>query len=101
MERTESLPKWDLSTIYNSFDSPEYKRDLARLSEKIAAFLHLLEEPLPIGPGLAAALLGLIESYEEAGDLGENLAAYAEAVYTADTRDGRALAEINAIDEAA
>ncbi|MFP3040863.1 M3 family oligoendopeptidase [Treponema primitia] len=94
-------PKWDLSSIYVSFDSPEYQRDLKLLTEKIAAFLQLLETPLPTGAGIAATLLTLIRAYEEAGDLNENLSAYAEAIYTADTRDSRALTEINAIEAAA
>ncbi|WP_010256044.1 M3 family oligoendopeptidase [Treponema primitia] len=96
-----ALPKWDLSSIYVSFDSPEYRRDLKLLTEKITAFLKLLEAPLPADSGLAAALLALIRAYEEAGDLNENLSAYAEAIYTADTRDSRALTEINAIEAAA
>jgi pepF/M3 family oligoendopeptidase len=99
--QTEAAPKWDLSSIYFSFDSPEYRRDLALLGEKTAAFLGLLETPLSPGSELAAALLRLIRVYEEAGDLQENLSAYAEAIYTADTRDSRALAEINAIEAAA
>ncbi|AEF86649.1 oligoendopeptidase, PepF/M3 family [Treponema primitia ZAS-2] len=98
--QTEALPKWDLTTIYPSFDSPEYRRDLELLKGKIAAFLQLLGTPLPES-GIAAALLALIGVYEEAGNLNENLSAYAEAIYTADTRDSRALAEINAIDAAA
>jgi pepF/M3 family oligoendopeptidase len=87
--------------VYPSFDSPEYRRDLALLAEKTAAFLRLLETPLPSGPALAPALLRLLELYGEAGDLRENLSAYAEAVYTTDTRDSRALAEINAVEAAA
>jgi pepF/M3 family oligoendopeptidase len=90
-----------LSSIYISFDSPEYRRDLGLLAEKTAAFLGLLETPLPSGPALAPALIRLLGVYGEAGDLKENLSAYAEAIYTADTRDSRALAEINAIDAAA
>jgi pepF/M3 family oligoendopeptidase len=94
-------PRWDLSSVYPSFDSPEYRRDIALLGEKTAAFLRLLETPLPSGPALAPELIRLLELYGEAGDLRENLAAYAEAVYTTDTRDNRALAEINAIEAAA
>jgi pepF/M3 family oligoendopeptidase len=97
----EAAPKWDLSSIYSSFDSPEYRRDLKLLGEKTAAFLGLLETPLPSGPALVPALIDLLGVYGEAGDLRENLSAYAEAIYTADTRDSRALAEINAIDAAA
>ncbi|MDR1596249.1 MAG: M3 family oligoendopeptidase [Treponema sp.] len=104
--KAEDLPKWDLTSIYPSFDSPEYRRDLKLLTEKIAVFLKLLEEPLPASSGspargISAALRTLIRAYEEAGDLGENLSAYAEAIYTADTRDSRALTEINAIEAAA
>jgi hypothetical protein len=36
----DSLPKWDLSSIYLSFDAPEYRRDLEQLPKKIAAFLY-------------------------------------------------------------
>ena len=98
---TESAPEWDLSSIYPSFDSPDYRRDLGLLGEKTAAFLGLLETPLPSGSALAPALIRLIGVYGEAGDLRENLSAYAEAIYTADTRDSRALAEINVIEAAA
>ncbi|MDR2247617.1 MAG: peptidase M3, partial [Treponema sp.] len=84
-----------MSSIYTSFDSPEYRRDLALLGEKTAAFLGLLETPLPSGSALPPALIDLIGVCGEAGDLRENLSAYAEAIYTADTRDSRALAEIN------
>ena len=66
-----SLPKWDLSSLYLSFDSPEYRRDLKQLPEKIAAFLHLLETHLPADSGLAAALLALIRAYEEWGISGK------------------------------
>jgi pepF/M3 family oligoendopeptidase len=101
--QTDSAPEWDLSSIYSSFDSPEYRRDLTLLAEKTAAFQELLELPLPLpsGPALAPALIRLLRVYEEAGNLQENLSAYTEAIYTADTRDSQALAGINAIDAAA
>jgi pepF/M3 family oligoendopeptidase len=108
MERTptETAPKWDLSSIYPSFDSLEYRQDMEAFAEKTVAFLGLLETVdlqsiPPSDPTLAATLIRLIRANEEAGDLGENLSAYAEAVYTVDTRDSRALAEINAIAAAA
>lgn len=46
----------------------------------------------------AETLLALITAWEEAGGYAENLSAYAEAVYTTDTRDERARAEINRIE---
>jgi pepF/M3 family oligoendopeptidase len=99
-ENRIGAPRWNLDSVYPSFDSPEYKKDLALLKEKISAFLALLEKALPSGgEELAPAIKALIGAWEEAGDIAENLSAYAEAVYTTDTRSGRALAEINAIDE--
>ncbi|MDR1046642.1 MAG: peptidase M3, partial [Treponema sp.] len=100
------LPRWNLASIYPSFDSPEYKRDKDRLAGRLRALLELLGRPLAEQtphPGepqadAAGALLSLIRAYEEAGDLAENLKAYAEAVYTTDTRDPRALAEINTLE---
>jgi pepF/M3 family oligoendopeptidase len=88
-----------LASIYASFEAPEYRRDAALLAEKIQALLGLLERPLPAGP-LEAAILGLIEARDEASRLAGDMHAYAEAVYTADTRDARALAELNALEEA-
>jgi pepF/M3 family oligoendopeptidase len=71
------------------------------LGERITAFLTLLGTPLPADPvQLVPALKTLIAAWEETGNISENLSAYAEAVYTTDTRSGRALAEINAIDAA-
>jgi pepF/M3 family oligoendopeptidase len=46
----------------------------------------------------AETLLALLKAWEEAGEYAENLSAYAEAVYTADTRNERAQAEINRIE---
>jgi pepF/M3 family oligoendopeptidase len=93
----ETVPRWNLETLYPSFDAPEYKRDQELLGERIRALLALLEEPLK-GDLSAEQVLALIRAYDEAGDLAENLKAYAEAVYTTDTRDGRALGEINALE---
>jgi pepF/M3 family oligoendopeptidase len=70
------------------------------LQEKLRLLLERLESPLPAGVS-APELLSLIRSCDEAGDIAENLKAYAEALYTTDTRNSRALAEINALEEAA
>ncbi|MDR1950493.1 MAG: M3 family oligoendopeptidase [Spirochaetaceae bacterium] len=95
------LPRWDLSSVYPSFDSPEYREDKRLLGERIGALLEILADPIPTPPTEAAPrVLSLIRAWEAAGDTAENLAAYAEAVYSTDTRDGRALGEINAIEAA-
>jgi pepF/M3 family oligoendopeptidase len=99
-DTTGSLPQWSLTAIYPSFDSPQYRGDVAGLKEKLRLLLDRLALPLPAGL-TAPELLSLIRIYDEAGDVAENLKAYAEALYTADTRNGRALAEINALEAAA
>jgi pepF/M3 family oligoendopeptidase len=90
-------PRWKLTTIYPSFDAPEYKRDMNLLRERLDTLLNLLEKPLP---GDVPGILAVIRMFEDAGNNAENLGAYAEAIYTTDTRDGRALAELNAIEAA-
>lgn len=90
----ERAPRWKLTAIYPSFDAPEYKRDMNLLREQIDALLKHLEIPLP---GDAPGLLKVIRDFEDAGNTAENLDAYAQALYTTDTRDSRALGEINAI----
>jgi pepF/M3 family oligoendopeptidase len=93
-----NLPRWDLTPVYPSFDSDEYKNDCALLTERIAALQELLEGGFDKGV-TGGALLALLGAWDAACDYAENLASYAEAVYTADTRNERALAEINAIEE--
>jgi pepF/M3 family oligoendopeptidase len=98
-EKNETLPQWNLTAIYPSFDSLQYRGDVALLKEKLSLLLDRLERPL--SPEISAPeVLALIRSYDEAGDVAENLTAYAEALYTADTRNGQALAEINALEQA-
>ncbi|MDR2793779.1 MAG: M3 family oligoendopeptidase [Treponema sp.] len=91
----DTLPAWNLETLYPSFDSPEYKRDIALLEKRIAALLEILK-----GSFDTASIIKAIRAWEDAADIEENLMSYVEAVYTADTRNGRALAEINAVEAA-
>jgi pepF/M3 family oligoendopeptidase len=99
-KKDETLPQWSLTAIYPSFDSPGYREDTASLKEKLRLLMDRLEQPLTAGVS-APEVLALIRSYDEAGDMAENLKAYAEALYTVDTRNGQALAEINALEQAA
>ncbi|MDR0706637.1 MAG: M3 family oligoendopeptidase [Treponema sp.] len=94
---TDALPSWNLETIYPSFDSSEYKRDIALLEKRAALLLELLTNSPPFD---AASAVKAIRSWEDAADTAENLMSYAEAVYTTDTRNSRALAEINAVESA-
>jgi pepF/M3 family oligoendopeptidase len=84
-------------SIYPSFDALSYKRDIESLKYRIGVLLETLEKPFPRD---AQELLSMIRLYEEAGNLAENLEAYTEAVYTTDTRNPRALMEINVLEAA-
>jgi pepF/M3 family oligoendopeptidase len=91
-------PEWDLSSVYPSFDSGEYRRDCELLKERIADLERLLDEMSGGSAITAESLLKLVNALEAADDYAANLGAYAEAVYTADTRNERAGAEICRID---
>ncbi|MDR2445691.1 MAG: M3 family oligoendopeptidase [Treponema sp.] len=93
----DALPSWNLEAIYPSFDSPEYKRDIALLEKRAALLLESLTDSLPFD---AASVVQAIRTWEDVADTAENLMSYTEAVYTTDTRNGRALAEINAVEAA-
>ncbi|MCX7656207.1 MAG: M3 family oligoendopeptidase [Treponemataceae bacterium] len=101
---SKPLPRWDLSPIYDNFDSPQYQKDKTTLKVETEKLLLLLSTPLPdIGEpssrnALVQAIVALLHAYERCGDLAENLEAYASAIYTADTKNVRALKEINEIE---
>ncbi|MDR0663591.1 MAG: peptidase M3, partial [Spirochaetaceae bacterium] len=95
---TQNAPRWTLDSVYRSFDCAEYKRDCELLKRRIADFEALLAA-LPQDL-TAEYLVKSIEAWEAAGDYAENLASYAEAVYTTDTQNQRARAEINNIEAA-
>ncbi|MDR3324880.1 MAG: M3 family oligoendopeptidase [Spirochaetaceae bacterium] len=91
------LPRWDLGSIYPSFDSQEFAADKGLLGASVAALQRALGRCERRGLD-ARALLDLIARFERAGDAAENLSAYAQSVWTADTGDRRALAETNVVD---
>ncbi|MDR2518411.1 MAG: M3 family oligoendopeptidase [Spirochaetaceae bacterium] len=97
-ETGHAAPRWQLTAVYPSFDDPAYTQDRDLLETRLAGILEALASPLPES---APELLALIKSLERAGDLEENLSAYAETTYTADTRSARAVKEINALEAAA
>jgi len=96
---SKTPPRWNLASIYDSFDGADYAADKEALRLGAAALLDLLAQPIPeAGAAAADHILALLQAYEHAGDLAENLEAYASALYTTDTRNARALAEINALE---
>jgi pepF/M3 family oligoendopeptidase len=95
-------PRWDLSSIYESFDCADY----AWSCDTLKGHIKGLESALDIEESIigkrnalpAGVLIGMMNAWESAQRFAGNLSAYAEAVYTADTRDARAKAEINRIE---
>ncbi|GMO35527.1 MAG: M3 family oligoendopeptidase [Termitinemataceae bacterium] len=100
MENT--LPLWDLSAVYSSPDSVEFKRDLQLLKEKAAAFISLAERYAGMSDSRLdeVSLCALLDAFALAGDLAENLSAYTEALRTVNTADKKAAAASCAVDEA-
>ncbi|MDR2480734.1 MAG: M3 family oligoendopeptidase [Spirochaetaceae bacterium] len=91
----QHLPNWDLHSIYPSFESNQYKQDKCLLTDHIKNFEKLLTETATIS---SEWLLKLIHVFEAASNTAENLSSYCNAIYTVNTRDNVALAQINEVD---
>jgi pepF/M3 family oligoendopeptidase len=92
--------RWDLSPVYASFDDPRY---LAAKTEAKSLCRDLADRaasgPAGAGQGFAPWLRGILESFNAAEALAETLGAYCYASFTVDTRDQRATAELNEVEE--
>jgi pepF/M3 family oligoendopeptidase len=102
----EKLPRWNLSSIYPSFDAEKYQNDKNLLKLRINDFQKKLKSFESASQNKKTSntkvldeksLLSLIHSFENAADLAENLSAYTEVIWTTDTRNKRALDEISDI----
>ncbi len=104
MAGSEALPRWDLTSVYPGFDAPEYAAAKEGLSHIAARLLKHYGAPPPHGSPLRMFADWLAEALKleaEAGSRYETLASYAYARYSTATRDSRAVAEMNAIEELA
>ena len=84
--------RWDLSPIYPSVDSEEFKEDLARLKNLLAGF----------GKSLAdknADLEKLIGMRNEVADLSETLTSYTYCNVSVNTTDKAAVNALNKVEE--
>lgn len=91
---TDTLPKWNLSNIYKSFDDTAYQGD-------IKDYLALCQElKTLLSKGKKEALEEAVQLLGRAMDLMENLFSYAYAVFSVNTGDERALKEVSRLDEA-
>jgi pepF/M3 family oligoendopeptidase len=94
------LPRWDLDTIYSSFDSPSYAKDKERLAALSARLNALVKEAQGARDWKAWLKEALAARDEELG-LMSRLGAHAYARYSTATTDPRAKAELNAVEELA
>ena len=91
---TDTLPKWNLTNIYKSFDDTAYQGD-------IKDYLALCQElKTLLSKGRKEALEEAVQLLGRAMDLMENLFSYAYAVFSVNTGDERVLKEVSRLDEA-
>ena len=87
--------QWDLSILYNGFDTPEFKADMAAFDAAIA-------EVIAFSSNLASVtaeelLLGYIESSTRLSSLAEKLIIYANLRYSANTADTEAVSTMGVL----
>ncbi|MEM7567249.1 MAG: oligoendopeptidase F, partial [Pseudomonadota bacterium] len=82
-----TLPEWDLTHLYESMDAPALKADLDAIDADAKAFAEAHAGKLAETAADPAALLGVIEAYEDLSDRIGRVISYAGLVYAGDTSD--------------
>lgn len=80
--------QWDLSILYNGFDTPEFKADMAAFDAAIAEVIEFSSNLSSVTA--EELLLGYIESSTRLSSLAEKLIIYANLRYSANTADTEA-----------
>ncbi len=92
-----NIPLWDLTEIFTDFEDPAYIEMYRRFSGNISALNSMI-----YGKSLNEKKLSeLIVIYNDTSSFYEELLSYAYCMYTTDTSNQKALAEINRIEEIA
>lgn len=89
---SEANKRWDLSPVYPSVDSKEFKDDLKKLSDLLARFRTSLADK-------NTALETLINMRNEVSDLFETLNSYAYCNVSVNTTDKAAVNALNKVEE--
>ena len=97
-----SVPVWNLSNIFEDFNSVKYRETLAGFGESIEKLNSLLSE----GPSTDKAILekdltSIIKIYNKAGAAYEELLSYTYCIYSTDTSNPDAMTELNRVEETA
>ena len=80
--------QWDLSILYNGFDTPEYKADMAAFDAAIAEVIAFAGNLSSLSP--EELLVGYINLETKVSSLAEKLIIYANLRYSANTQDAEA-----------
>ncbi len=115
--RVDKPPRWSLDSVFKGFDDPAYaaaKTRLGALASGYLAHLALAEgaagsaagtgaagkaQAAPIAGGYPAWLKKALALEEEIATVSRTLGSYCAAIYTTNTADARAMAEINSVEE--
>ncbi len=100
-EKDDALPLWNIDPVYAGFESERYRADKESFTKNTAELLRLTGDAAAMKRDAGAWLTAYIAQTNKTLDLYENLASYAYARFTTDTRDPRAQKELNALEEAA
>ena len=80
--------QWDLSILYNGFDTPEFQADMAAFDEAISEFIAFSDKLSSLTP--EELLVGYINLETKVNALAEKLIIYANLRYSANTADTEA-----------
>ena len=80
--------QWDLSILYNGFDTPEFKADMAAFDAAIAEVIAFADNLSTLAP--EELLVGYINLETKVSTLAEKLIIYANLRYSANTADTEA-----------
>lgn len=100
MKTHNTIPKWNLQSIYPSFESEEYIHSKKELKKHIGSLMMHLETPFEQDE-FAAWLVKAVHLQNEMGALQESLSAYAYAAYSVATTETLPLSELNNLEEIA
>ncbi len=96
---SETLPHWDLSSVYPALGSPEWEADLAAARAAVEAARVAVSDERLRSENPAAWLLSVIEVLNLADGLAGKLGAYAYTSHSVATTDSEPLKQLNRVQE--
>jgi oligoendopeptidase F len=82
-----TLPRWDLSDLYQDASDPKIEADLDRLDAQAAAFQSRLQGRLIRGEVSVSELAEALQEYEAMSRLAARIGSYASLLYSTNTTD--------------